>query len=347
MTIAARIAKGICSVARITILLPTYNGEAFLSEQLDSILAQTDGDFDLLALDDGSTDATRTLLDHYAARDARIRVIPATGNAGQVNRINEMVALATAPYLSIADQDDIWHPERNARLLAAIGDRPMAFGQSLLIDRDGREQGGTLLQAMSSDADPAAPLKALFRAIVSAHGMIVRRNWVGGRSLGGALPFDEALALEAIFSGGLAYAPDAIVRHRIHGNNQANGGVAPRRRLSLASPQRIMTSLSFRQPTRLHFWLALTHLAHARRIDSTLRRTCLRLAARCFDAWYSQSHRPHFVDSALRTLLEEAFRPRAGSDEDWRYFSERLDIVTRSMLHPSNLRQAFWQYRSA
>ena len=64
---------GRCGLPRLSILMPTYNGARFLVEQVESIFAQTDGDFELLAIDDGSSDETPAMLRDLAARDGRMR----------------------------------------------------------------------------------------------------------------------------------------------------------------------------------------------------------------------------------------------------------------------------------
>src|SRR5688500_13988223 len=96
----------------ISILLPTYNGADFLREQLDSILGQTLADFELLIVDDGSTDATPAIVGEFARRDGRLRILPSEGNRGQKRRLAELLGAARAPLIAIADQDDIWDSQK-------------------------------------------------------------------------------------------------------------------------------------------------------------------------------------------------------------------------------------------
>jgi hypothetical protein len=98
---------------RIEVLLATYNGERFLREQIDSILAQTHPAVEILARDDGSTDATAAILEEYAARyPERMRLIsgPPTG-AAKMNFVRLLEA-STAKYVAFSDQDDVWIPEK-------------------------------------------------------------------------------------------------------------------------------------------------------------------------------------------------------------------------------------------
>jgi hypothetical protein len=98
----------------ISVAMSVYNGERFLAEAVDSVLAQTFTDFEFLILDDGSRDGTRAIIEHYAARDPRIRPI-IRENRGLVVSLNQLLAEARAPFVARMDADDICHPERFAR----------------------------------------------------------------------------------------------------------------------------------------------------------------------------------------------------------------------------------------
>jgi glycosyltransferase involved in cell wall biosynthesis len=100
--------------AVVEILLATFNGERFLREQIDSILAQNDKNLRVLARDDGSTDETPQILKEYAAQfPDRFRVMspgPATGTAKENFLL--LLKATTAQYICFADQDDVWLPEK-------------------------------------------------------------------------------------------------------------------------------------------------------------------------------------------------------------------------------------------
>ena len=95
----------------ISVLLPVYNGEKYLEEAVQSILAQTLPDFELIILDDGSLDSSRKIAEEFALRDSRVRVI-SRKNKGLVPTLNEMIDLANGKYLARMDADDISLPDR-------------------------------------------------------------------------------------------------------------------------------------------------------------------------------------------------------------------------------------------
>ena len=110
----------------IDILLATYNGAAYLAPQLDSLLAQTHANYRLLVSDDGSTDDTLAILHRYQSTFGdRMVLLPQGQPSGGVARNFERLMRASAeddraPYIAFCDQDDVWLPEKNARLLAAL-----------------------------------------------------------------------------------------------------------------------------------------------------------------------------------------------------------------------------------
>jgi glycosyltransferase involved in cell wall biosynthesis len=91
-----------------------YNTEEYLVACLDSICAQTFGDFELIAIDDGSTDASPVILRNYAAKEPRLRIV-LRENRGLIHTRNELLQLARGELVAWADSDDLLVPERLAR----------------------------------------------------------------------------------------------------------------------------------------------------------------------------------------------------------------------------------------
>ena len=96
----------------VSVILPAYNVEKYVAEAIDSILAQTFSDFELIAVDDGSTDNTLAVLQSF--NDSRLRVIQNKNNKGISETRNIAIAQARGSYLALQDADDISHPQRLA-----------------------------------------------------------------------------------------------------------------------------------------------------------------------------------------------------------------------------------------
>lgn len=99
---------------KVSVVMTVFNAERYLREAVDSILNQTFTDFEFIIVNDGSTDRSLEILQTYAKRDARIRLI-SRHNTGIVAAANEGIAAARGPYLARMDADDVSLPERFAR----------------------------------------------------------------------------------------------------------------------------------------------------------------------------------------------------------------------------------------
>lgn len=203
----------------ISVALCTYNGERYLAEQLDSLLAQSHRHFEIVAVDDGSTDGTPALLQDYARRDARLRVVLNPVNVGFRRNFSHAMSLCAGDFIAPCDQDDIWLPDKLQTLLEAIGTRSLVYCDSELIAADGRRLGIHISDrwAMQDVLDPAA---FVLTNCISGHAMLFRRDL-----LAAAPPVPEAffhdwwLAALAVSRGGIGYCRRVLVRYRQHDRN--------------------------------------------------------------------------------------------------------------------------------
>lgn len=99
---------------RVSVLMPVYNAQNFLAEAIDCILAQMFTDWELICVDDGSTDTSLAILRDYQAKDERVRVITRP-NTGIVGALNDALSVARGEYLARMDADDTCKPQRFAR----------------------------------------------------------------------------------------------------------------------------------------------------------------------------------------------------------------------------------------
>ena len=105
----------------IDILMATYNGEAFVEEQIRSIIQQSFTDWHLLIHDDGSTDSTIDILHRLAQEDSRIMLIEDNvQHLGVARNFIHLLRHTTAPYCMFCDQDDVWLPNKVEKMLRAI-----------------------------------------------------------------------------------------------------------------------------------------------------------------------------------------------------------------------------------
>ena len=104
----------------ISIAMATYNGEKFIEEQLDSILAQTIKDFEIVICDDCSNDRTFFILEQYAKKYPLIKLHKNTKNLGFRENFLQAINLCTGDFIALCDQDDIWNEKHLEILLNNI-----------------------------------------------------------------------------------------------------------------------------------------------------------------------------------------------------------------------------------
>jgi hypothetical protein len=109
---------------RVTVLMPVFNREQFIDEAVRSVVEQDFADFELLIVDDGSTDATPQLLRHWTQRDARIVVVTLPENRGIPTALNAGLAHARGRYVARLDSDDLIMPGRLAAQAAVLDSTP-------------------------------------------------------------------------------------------------------------------------------------------------------------------------------------------------------------------------------
>jgi len=197
--------------------MPARDAAAYLREALDSVLAQSVRDLELVAVDDGSTDDTPRILGEYAARDERVRVL-AREAQGLAPALNAGCAAARAPVVARMDADDVMLPGRLERQLAFLDAHPdvgLLGGAYVLLG-----PGGERLATIRYPADDAALQDALLRGNCFAHPTVAFRRalWeeLGGYRLRNAEDYD--LWLRMAERTRLASLREPVLLYRQHGS---------------------------------------------------------------------------------------------------------------------------------
>jgi glycosyltransferase involved in cell wall biosynthesis len=224
---------------KVWIVLATYNGGAFLSEQLGSIRQQSFTGWRLLIRDDGSTDASPALVQQFARLDRRIEIL-ADGESrlGPVGNFSALLTAALgrgAEYVFTCDQDDVWHADKMQEELAlmttAEADEPggavLVHTDLAVVDERLNPRHASFMRFQRIRHEPDEPLRTLLvQNFVTGSTCLANR-----RLLEAALPVPQQavmhdwwLALCAAALGTIRFFPKTTVLYRQHGGNAVGAG---------------------------------------------------------------------------------------------------------------------------
>jgi glycosyltransferase involved in cell wall biosynthesis len=209
--------------AEVSVILPVYNAEEFLAETLESILNQTHEEFELIAIDDGSTDGSSEILADFARRDSRI-VFSRRENRGAGATANECMARAKCPLVVRHDADDLMLPNRLERQLWFMEehqDISASTSYAWLIDRNGNP-----LAEATPELDIDRGIRELkphwFLSFIQPATILRKRDIeaVGGYRSDYRFGEDRELWGRLVVSGRkLAVQPEFLIKQRIHGSS--------------------------------------------------------------------------------------------------------------------------------
>lgn len=218
----------------VSVILCTYNGEAYIEEALQSVLNQSCKDFEFRILDDGSTDKTVELIEHWAARDSRIIFKKNSQNRGTGYTYSNALKDCVGNYIAEIGQDDRWHPEFLEAVSSHLSLNPnctAALTRVRIIDGSGA-QNDTVnpfhyewLRAISQEQLVCLIFKQNF--ICAAASVFRRSSIAGWKTLGDNDQLqDWNTWLHLIVKGEFHLNDSKLVDYRIHGSNLSIGGAS-------------------------------------------------------------------------------------------------------------------------
>ena len=109
---------------KVSVILTSYNKEAYIGKAIESVLAQTFKDFELIIADDGSSDNSLALINKYAEKDERIRVYYFEKNKGIPSAHNMAISMSNGKYIAMIDCDDFWEKNKLEKQVGFLEDNP-------------------------------------------------------------------------------------------------------------------------------------------------------------------------------------------------------------------------------
>lgn len=203
-----------------SIVMATYNGAKFISEQIDSIIAQDYVNKELIIIDDGSNDETVSIINEYIKQYSWMVFIQHKVNLGLVKTFEEGIKISSGEYIFLCDQDDIWLSNKITRMIHLVGDSLLIHSDAKLIDQNRLILCDSYVNTYKDESLETFKDYLLTNNVTGCCAMITRKL------IDLALPIpdnfyvhDHYFALVASYYGSIKLIDDKLVLYRQHGKN--------------------------------------------------------------------------------------------------------------------------------
>jgi glycosyltransferase involved in cell wall biosynthesis len=299
--------------------MKSFNHDSFISKAIESVLRQDFEDFELIVVDDASTDKSRSLIEDHAKRDARIRTIFHEENSGITTVVNDGINAAEGKFIAQIDSDDVWVSDKIRKQLAVLEQNQnlIVWSEGEVIDQYGCPLGKTFSELVKSTSK--AESGALFPTLMAG-------NYIFGSSLMykkanlDGLRYDDRFLynndykflLELARKYEFYYIAEPLAKYRVHGKNTLVGSgpeATKRRRVAYAE------EICIRQEALREHQAEISDVAKAEIYDSLgfchaelgeyrIALACYRLAIK-YDPyrWSNLAHMTRFVQKMLSDWL--------------------------------------------
>jgi glycosyltransferase involved in cell wall biosynthesis len=212
----------------VSIALCTYNGEKYISQQLNSIINQTYRSLEIIIVDDCSSDDTYNIISNYAQNDSRIKCFKNEANIGFNKNFEYAIKLTTGEYIAISDQDDIWLPMKIESLLNHIGDNWLIFSNSVFVNSSNEVMDGKMLHTYNIATNKYMHnyKSILLSNFITGHTMLFKKEFIDYFS-----PFPEKgfydwwMGFVALYHQKILFLNEILTHYRVHETSVMQGRI--------------------------------------------------------------------------------------------------------------------------
>jgi glycosyltransferase involved in cell wall biosynthesis len=217
----------------VTVITANYNGSRFLARAIESVLNQSHRQIEYIIVDDGSSDNSKKIIEHYAAQDRRVKQILLPNNSGVARARNIGIENSTGEFITFLDADDIWAPTKVERQLAVFRQHPRAglvVTGAELIDENDRSSPGKKNRKRTQQGQVSLYDYLAGKCLLSINAM-TRRECLDKSGLFNpdyVIGEDYELWMRITRNYDYYYVDEPLHRYRIHCNNATRDKLANR-----------------------------------------------------------------------------------------------------------------------
>lgn len=206
----------------VSVIMPAYNAARFVEQALDSVLAQTVSDLEIIVIDDGSVDNTREIISRYARQDSRIRVLLNEENMGVARTRNRGLELVTGRYVALLDSDDYWEPRMLEKMVARAEETgaDIIYCSYALVDEDGKKVCNDFIVPAETTFE-----ESIVRSVITCSTVLVTAELAkNNRFPTNMYHEDIALWFQILRDGGTARGvPEVLAAYRQRADSRSSG----------------------------------------------------------------------------------------------------------------------------
>ena len=210
----------------VSVVMTSYNHEKYLAGAIESVINQTFGDFELIIIDDASSDGSQDIISQYQQKDPRIRPIFHERNMGISRTTNDGFIAAKGEYVAYVQSDDLWMPDKLQKQMEILENNPdlVVWSDATIIDEAGDSTGRLFTEKYHAQDKPKSG--NLFSSLSSSN-YICGQSMVLKAEVAQEIQFDPELIyandykfmLELSRKCGFYFVDEPLVQYRIHGDN--------------------------------------------------------------------------------------------------------------------------------
>lgn len=211
-------------VPLVSVIIPAYNAESFIEEAIASVQAQSMSNWELLVIDDGSGDSTRTIITEIACRDSRIRLIENPENMGVAKTRNRGLEMFRGKYVAFLDSDDYWRPRMLEKMIARAEETgaDIVYCSYELVDEAGEKVCNDFLVPPKTSFE-----ESIVRSVITCSTVLITAELAANHRFPTNMYHEDiAMWFQILRDGGKACGvTDVLAAYRQRAGSRSNGKV--------------------------------------------------------------------------------------------------------------------------
>ena len=210
----------------VSVLMTSYNHEAYLVESIESVLNQSFDDIELIIIDDGSKDGSVKIIEQYAGRNPKIKAIYHSRNMGIAKTLNEALEEAEGEYIAIASSDDLWVSNKLARQMEVLSRNNdlIVWSNAYIIDEKGNDTGllwSRRYKISQKKKNGAILFELLWGNFICPQSLILKKEIAESIRFDPAINYavDYRFLISVSKKHDFFYIEEPLVKYRVHGDN--------------------------------------------------------------------------------------------------------------------------------